>query len=192
MHPDHHVACQYALYSVPSALCPPGQQVEIGLGSKLVRIYHRGKLIKVHSRQSRGGRSTDPDDYPAELTAYTLRVPDRVKRSAADLGESVAAFADRLFQGPLPWAKVRQGQKLIRLGQRYGPDRLDAACRRALEVDLIDVRRVERILTEALEQQDAPPCPDPDPLPAGRFARPGSVFALVNGHNPNAIAGGQP
>ena len=40
MHPDHHVACQYALYSVPAALCPPGQQVEIGLGSKLVRIYH--------------------------------------------------------------------------------------------------------------------------------------------------------
>ena len=24
VHPDHHVACQYALYSVPSALCPPG------------------------------------------------------------------------------------------------------------------------------------------------------------------------
>ena len=38
VHPDHHVACQYALYSVPSSLCPPGQRVEIGLGSKLVRI----------------------------------------------------------------------------------------------------------------------------------------------------------
>ena len=37
VHPDHHVACQYALYSVPSSLCPPGQRVEIGLGSKLVR-----------------------------------------------------------------------------------------------------------------------------------------------------------
>ena len=181
VHPDHHVVCQYALYSVPSALCPPGQQVEIGLGSKLVRIYHRGKLIKVHPRQPRGGRSTDPDDYPAEYTAYTLRAPDRIKRSAAEQGESVAAFADRLFEGPLPWAKVRQGQKLIRLGWRYTPDRLDAACRKALDVDLIDVRRVERILTEALEQQDAPP--HPDPMPPGRFARPGSVFALVNGHN---------
>ena len=48
VHPDHHVACQYALYSVPSTLCPPGQQVEIGLGLKLVRIYHRGRLVKVH------------------------------------------------------------------------------------------------------------------------------------------------
>ena len=190
VHLDHHVACQYALYSVPPALCPPGQQVEIGLGSKLVRIYHRGKLIKLHPRQPRGGRSTDPADYPAELTAYTLRAPDRIKRGAAEQGPAVAAFADRLFEGPLPWAKVRQGHKLIRLGQRYTPDLLDAACRKALDVDLIDVRRVERILTEALEQQDAPP--HPDPLPPGRFARPGSVFALVNGHGHNSTEGGQP
>ena len=182
VHPDHHVACQYALYSVPSALCPPGQRVEVALGSKLVRVYHRGKLIKVHPRQSRGGRSTDPEDYPAELNAYTRRTPDRIRRAAAELGEAVAAFADRLFEGPLPWAKVRQGQKLVRLGQRYGPDRLDAACGKALAVDLIDVRRVERILTEALEQQDAPV--HPEPLPAGRFARPGSVFSLTNGHTP--------
>ena len=48
VHPDHHIACQYALYSVPSATCPPGQKVEVRLGSKLVRIYHRGRLIKVH------------------------------------------------------------------------------------------------------------------------------------------------
>ena len=54
VHPDHHVACQYPLYSVPSSLCPPGQQVEIGLGSKLVRIHHRGRLIKVHQRPPLG------------------------------------------------------------------------------------------------------------------------------------------
>ena len=54
VHPDHHVACQYALYSVPSDLCAPGQQVEIGLGSKLARIYHRGRLLKLHPRQAQG------------------------------------------------------------------------------------------------------------------------------------------
>ena len=102
MHPDHHVAGQYALYSVPSSLCPPGQRVEIGLGSKLVRIYHRGRLLKLHPRQARGGRSTDAADYPTELTAYTLRAPEGIKRSAAEGGPAVAAFAERLFHGPLP------------------------------------------------------------------------------------------
>ena len=63
----------------------------------------------------------------------------------------MADFAQRLFDGPLPWAKVRQGHKLLRLGERYTAKRLGAACRRALEVDLIDVRRLERILVQALE-----------------------------------------
>ena len=196
MHPDHHVAGQYALYSAPSTLCPPGQQVEIGLGLKLVRIYHRGRLVKVQPRQPRGGRATDAPDYPAELSAYTLRAPDGIKRSAAEQGPAVAEFAERLFDGPLPWAKVRQGHKLIRLGQRYTPERLDSACRRTLEVDLIDVRRVERILLQALEQAEPPE--HPAPLPAGRFARPGSVFAPAKGQRRQSTestelkTGGQP
>ena len=103
VHPDHHVACQYALYSVPSSLCPPGQRVEIGLGSKLAPIYHRGRLLKLHPRQARGGRSTDAADYPTELTAYILRAPEGIKRSAAEVGPAVAEFAERLFDGPLPW-----------------------------------------------------------------------------------------
>ena len=56
----------------------------MGLGVKLVRIFHRGQLIKVHTRQPRGGRSTDTADYPAELSAYTLRAPDGIKRSVAE------------------------------------------------------------------------------------------------------------
>ena len=133
VHPDHHVACQYAIYSVPSSLCPPAQQVEVGLGVKLVRIFHRGQLVKVHPRQPRGGRATDPADYPAELSPYTLWAPDGIKRSATEQGPAVAEFAERLFDGLLSWSRMRQGHKLIRLGQRYTPQRLDAACLKALE-----------------------------------------------------------
>ena len=178
MHQDHHIQCLQALYSVPSSLCPPGQKVEIRADSKLVRIYHRGQLIKTHVRQPRGGRATDPDDYPVELTAYTTRAPDRIKSKAAELGPEVGEFAGRLLGGPLPRAKVRQGNKLQRLGQRYTAKRLDAACRRPLEVDLIDVRRVERILVHALEEETTPQAPPP--LPTGRFARPGNVFAQTD------------
>ena len=127
VHQDHHIQCQQALCSVPYNLCPPGQGVEVRVDSKLVRIYHRGQLIKTHVRQPRGGRATDPADYPAELSAYTTRAPDGIKASARELGPAVAEFAERLFDGPLPWAKVRQGHKLLRLGQRYTAQRLDAA-----------------------------------------------------------------
>ena len=85
VHPDHHIQCQQALYSVPWDRCPPGRKVEIRLGSQLARIYHRGELIKTHVRQPKGGRSTDPDDYPAELSPYTHQVaaPHQAQRGQA-------------------------------------------------------------------------------------------------------------
>jgi len=177
VHPDHHIAYRYALYSAPHHTCPPGTKLEVRGDGKLVRLYRKGMLVKVHPRQSRGGRSTDPQDYPAELTAYTLRCPDRLKRQGAELGESVGAFADRLLGGPLPWARVRAAQKLLRLGERYTPARLDAACQKALSVDLIDVRRLERILIEALETESQS-LVITAPLLPGRYARPGSAFAF--------------
>ena len=86
------------------------------MDSKLVRIYHRGQLIKTYVRRPKSGRATDPGDYPAELSAYTTRAPDGIKEKAAELGPAVGEFAERFFDGPLPWAKVRQGHKLLRLG----------------------------------------------------------------------------
>ncbi|HZA23399.1 MAG TPA: hypothetical protein VFA32_12505, partial [Dehalococcoidia bacterium] len=154
-----------------ATVCPPGTRVEVRLDSK---------LVKAHPRQPRGGRSTDAEDYPAELSPYTLRAPERIKRQAVALGPTVGTFAERLLAGPLPWAKLRQGQKLLRLGERYTPARLEAACQKALDVDLIDVRRLERILTEALEEEATPVATATAPLPS-RFARPGSVFAQTNG-----------
>src|SRR5207249_5339630 len=134
-----------------------------------------------------GGRSTDADDYPPEQAAYALRVPDRLLQQATALGPSVGAFAARLLEGPLPWAKLRQGQKLVRLAERYTAARLDAACARALAFDLLDVRRVERILVLALDHEALPPPPPVEQrvrvLPVGRFARPGAAFAHASPPN---------
>jgi hypothetical protein len=179
VHPDHHVAFQYALYSVPYDTCPPGTRLEIRSDRQLVRCYRRGELVKTHPRQAKGKRSTDPADYPPERTIYALRAPDRVVREAAKLGLHVGRFAERLLAGEFPWARLRQGQKLLRLGERYGAVRLDAACARALAVDLIDVSRLERILILAVEQEPLPmdlPPSRPALVPSARFARAGAAF----------------
>lgn len=179
VHPDHHIAFGYALYSVPCDRCPPGSRVEVRADRDLVRIYRRGELVKTHPHQPKGGRSTDPADYPPERTTYALRAPDRIVRAATQLGPFVGLFAARLLAGEFPWARLRQGQKLLRLADRYSPARLDAACERALAVDLIDVTRVERILKDALEQEPLPvdlPPPCAPLLPSARFAREGHTF----------------
>jgi transposase len=175
VHPDHHVQFEQALYSAPATTCPPGTKLEVRGDQKLVKLYRKGELVKVHVRQPRGSRATDPDDYPKEKTAYALRSTDAVVRRATTLGPSVEAFAQKLFEGPLPWAKLRAGQKLISLGERYGGERLDAACQRSLAYDLVDVRRLQRILLQALDHE--PPVEEETGTPLGsRFARPGSAF----------------
>jgi hypothetical protein len=57
---------------------------------------------------------------------------------------------------PFPWSKLRQGQRLLRLAERYTSERLESACARALGFDLVDVRRLERILVLALEHEGQP------------------------------------
>ena len=138
-------------------------------------------LVKVHQRQPEGGQTTGPADYPALVSKYTTRVPDQIISEAAQMWQSVDRFALRHFEGPLPWSRIRREHKLLRLGERYTPQRLDAACQLALEVDLIDVRRLERILVQALEQDVTPEPLRPGHTPGGRFANPASVFARAKG-----------
>jgi hypothetical protein len=155
VHLDHHIEFRYALYSVPDALCPPGSTVEVSADSQLVRIYHRGQMVKTHPRQPRGGRSTDPTDYPPEKSLYAMRAPDKLRKMAAELGPSIGEFAARLLEDEGPWVRFRQAQKLLALADRYTPTRLEAACARALAFELLDVRRLERILRQALDGDES-------------------------------------
>ncbi len=168
VHPDHHIQFQKAIYSVPTRYLR--KQVTVRGDRSLVRIFLQGRLIKTHLPQPPGGRSTDYDDYPKELSAYARRDPDYMIAEAKKLGKSIGRFTERLLAGDFPWAKLRQAQKLLRLAKKYGPHRLEEACSRALAFDLINVRRVENILLDALR---TPPTQTPGkitPLPA-RFLR---------------------
>lgn len=151
VHPDHHISVATALYSVPTRYI--GQSVWVRVDRHLVRIYADHTLLKTHPRQAPGGRSTDHHDYPAHLTAYTLRDPQRLIRQAQSQGPHVGRFTEALLAGSFPWARLRQAQRLLRLGEKYGWPRVEAACERALEFELLNVRRVEVIIRQHLDQK---------------------------------------
>jgi len=154
VHPDHHISFCKAFYSAPTRYV--GKSAWVRGDSKLVRIYVGGELVKTHERRPPGGRSTDYDDYPKELAPYAMRDPDRMIREAKKQGKHVGEFVQFLLSGSVPWAKLRQAQKLQRLGQKYGFRRVDQACRRALAFDLINVRRVEQIIRGDFDRIDLP------------------------------------
>jgi hypothetical protein len=181
VHPDHHIQFRKAIYSVPTRYI--GSSVWVRGDTKLVRIYAKGELIKTHPPQAPGGRSTDYHDYPAELTPYALRDPQRLIREAKLQGEHVGRFMEQLLAGIFPWSRLRQGQKLLRLGHKYGRERLDAACRRALAFQMLNVKRVEAIVKQGLDRNaEAAPSSSSGQLVLipSRFLRPAGSFTHPN------------
>ena len=176
VHPDHHVQVARALYSAPTRYI--GQQLDVRVDRTSVRLYHGSDLIKVHPRVAPGKRSTDPRDYPVGKADYALRSVDTIRARARERGEHVGTFVDKLLAGPLPWTKMRQAYGLVRLCERYGAERVDALCARALAFDVLDVPRIDRMLKAATQvESEAVGDGRVVQLPLGRFARDPSSFA---------------
>ena len=178
LHPDHHAQVDRGLYSAPTRYI--GQTFDVRIDRRSVQMYLGHTLVKMHQRVGPGERSTDPDDYPSDKADLAFRKVDGVKRRAQEHGQHVGAYAERLLDGPLPWTKMRQGYQLVRLCERYGAERVNSLCARALAFDVIDVPRIERMLKKA---QKVEPIPEGGgrviSLPKGRFERDPAVFATM-------------
>jgi len=178
VHRDLHIEVAKALYSVPGNLI--GTRVDVRADRRLVRVFSRGQLVKVHPRQRPGGRSTDPEDLPSDKTIYAMRDLDKLQRLAAGHGPAIGAYATALLDIPLPWTKMRQVYALLGLVKKWGPERVNAACERALDAEAINVGLIGRMLERGTENGENPPA---EPAPAGtvvapRFARDHSHFEI--------------
>ena len=61
-----------------------------------------------------------------------------------------------ILDTPLPWTKMRQVYRLLGLVKKWGPERVELACRRALEAEAVDVNLVARMLERAREDDRCP------------------------------------
>jgi transposase len=169
VHRDYHVQIKNALYSIPEHL--RGQTLWVRADAELVKMYHRGQLVKTHPRQPVGGRSTDPGDLPAEKTAYAMRDLTRLIATAAGHGPDIAIYAERLLDHELPWTKMRQVYRLLGLVKRYGATPVNTACGRALELDVISVTKIAAMLEKAAEKAPSEAPRAASGLAPARFAR---------------------
>ncbi|MDT5029254.1 MAG: hypothetical protein QOE61_5680 [Micromonosporaceae bacterium] len=191
VHRDYHIEIGKALYSISKDYI--GQSVDVRADSSLVRVSCRGQLVKVHPRQRPGGRWTDPDDMPQEKTAYAMRDLDRLVAAAHRHGTNVGIYAERLLDDPMPWARMRMVYRLLGLVRRYGPDPVDAACSRALDVDVVSVTKIASMLEKATETATTT-APAPRLVAASaRFARDPGEYATRRGglrlvHNTDAAS----
>jgi hypothetical protein len=139
-------------------------------------VFSRGQLVKTHPRVAAGSRSTDPKDYPVGRAEYALRDVASLTAKAAAAGPAVGIYAARLLDVPLPWTSMRTVYRLLGLVRSYGTEAVDAACARALELDVVDVTKIARMLEQAREREQPA---QPAKVVGGptRFVRDAAEFA---------------
>jgi hypothetical protein len=173
---DHLAQVAKALYSLPTRFI--GKRLHARADRALVRFYDQGKLVRTHPRQSPGGRSIDANDFPAHKSAYAMRDIAFLQRQATEHGADIGHFAQHVLEGPLPWTRMRRVYALLGLVRRYGEARVGHTCRLALDAQMYDVRRLERMLQAAIAAPSTTTAPARTTASSARHLRPASQYAL--------------
>jgi transposase len=170
LHRDCYVVFDNAYYSAPFRYV--GQTVLVRGSRRTVKILTTDyDLIATHSRaQHPGERVTLLDHLPPYKVDGLLWSTELAQTRASEVGPATHQTVDYLLADrvldPLP--KVR---RLLALAQTYGPQRLEAACARALAHDDPAYLTIKRILKEGLDEPSNP-APTYAVAPAAIFVRP--------------------
>ena len=124
-------------------------------------MFLRGRRVASHRRSfQRGGYSTLPEHMPESHRRHLEWTPSRIVHWAQTSGHHTAALVDEILRSrPHPEQGFRSCLGIMRLGKKYGADRLEAACMRALSIRALSYRSVESILRKGLDRQALPSRP---------------------------------
>jgi transposase len=156
VHIDYHVEVEGHYYSVPYQLV--SQQLDVRVSAKTVECFAKGKRVASHLRSFlRGAHTTQNAHMPRPHREYAEWTPERLVRWARETGPSVAGLiATVMATRAHPQQGFRSCLGILRLSQRYGSERLEAACQRALQVGAVSYRSVRSILQVGLDRQEVP------------------------------------
>lgn len=155
--PDHHIKVKGHFYSVHYSLV--GERVEPRVGARTVEIFHNGRRVASHVRQAEvGGYTTLPEHRPAAHLAYLEQTPERFVEWAKSVGPAVTeAVQFQLESREYSPMAMRGCSSLQKLAKDYGPERLEAACRRGQGIRSLTLKSISSILKSRLDAN-----PDPD------------------------------
>jgi len=153
---DYHVELKGHYYSVPCRLVK--EEVEIRHTSKVLEIFYKGKRVASHIRSNLKGRHTTVKEHmPQKHRQYMEWTPSRIIRWAGTVGVSVARVVETIMNGRAhPEQGYRSCMGVMRLGSRYGNNRLESACKRALAIGGCSYKSIESILKKGLDAEALP------------------------------------
>lgn len=144
---NYHVAFNKHYYSVPYSLV--NSQVEMRVTSKSVEIFHRGQRVASHLRDDSPGRYTTDDSHmPSNHRRRKEKwSPERFIRWAHSIGPQTAQVIKLILSSKRhPEQAYKSCIGVLKLAEKYSPERLESACKCANESDLCSYRHIKNIL----------------------------------------------
>ena len=137
-------------YSVPFRYI--GKKAMIIYTHKFVEIFFNNIRIAAYKRDRRvNGYTTEKNHMPPSHKFYSSWSPERFLNWAADIGEHVKTVVNEILNGrkhPEQAFKVCLG--ILSLSKKYGKDRLNKSCERAIYFNLYSFKGIKNILEKGL------------------------------------------
>jgi transposase len=153
---DYHVAVESNFYSVPYQLV--NESLDVRVTTTAVECFHKHKRVASHLRLQRHGQyATVTAHMPKAHQDYAQWTPERLVHWAGKTGPDTVCVVESILRNrPHPQQGFRACLGLMRLGKEYGPERLEAACTRALATQTVGFKSIESILKRGLDKTPLP------------------------------------
>ena len=150
---DYHVEVSEHRYSAPYGLAK--EQVWVWSTVTMVEVFYREARVASHARSDvRHGHTTDPAHMPEAHRQHAAGA-DAVLAWATAAGPMTEAMARRLIDiNPVNEIGWRSARGLQRTGEKYGAERTELACARAVRLGARSYKTVANIL--ALNRETVP------------------------------------
>jgi len=161
VHIDYHVVFDDHFYSAPYQLV--GEEVWIRATGMTIEIFHNHQRVGSHLRSYHRGRHTTSDEHRSVAhQKHANWTPERIVSWAQTIGANTALLVEKILtERKHPEHGYRSCLGIIRLEKKYGRDRLDAACARAVAVNGRSYKHVESILHNGLDCEALPTPQEP-------------------------------
>ena len=177
---DYHVDVERHVYSVPFQLVR--EQVEVRYTTNTVEIFYRGKRLTSHRRRYDGQPSTHREHMPSAHRAHAEWTPSRLIRWAEQAGPATGQLVAQIIERrPHPEQGYRACLGIMRLGQQYGNDRLDAASARAMALGSYRYSTVKNILAAGQDRLPLEPAAETTPTPTHTNIRNADILVMPRG-----------
>jgi len=139
-------------YSVPYRYI--GKQTLIHYTGRIVEIYYNHIRIAIHERNiAKGSYNTNKDHLSSTHKFYTDWSPEFFKNKGAKHGEYVVKCIEHILgKNDYPETGYKRVMGLIQLHKAYSSERLNNACKRALQTDSPSYMRVKTILKNNMDK----------------------------------------